>query len=123
MRWIVASDPMPLGISVFQMFNDANGKHNPKYTGNNRAIQQRNGRSVTFFDSEASSCGKPKEKKAAEVGHYEHLDSKLYHLYYVGGQDPSGLKSSKPISDQKMEEIRKNSNNMPLLSKILKEAK
>lgn len=38
-RWIVASDPMPLGISIFQMFNDANGKHNPKYKGNNRAIQ------------------------------------------------------------------------------------
>ena len=25
-RWIIASDPVPLGISVFQMFNAANGK-------------------------------------------------------------------------------------------------
>lgn len=61
---------------------------------------------MTFFDAEASGCGKPKEKKSADEGHFEHLDTKLYNLYFLDGQQPSGLKTSKPISDEKIKEIR-----------------
>jgi carbonic anhydrase len=43
-RWMVAADPIPLGISIYQMFNDANGKGIPNYKGNNRNIQPRNDR-------------------------------------------------------------------------------
>lgn len=56
-RWIVVSDPIPLGISIFQMFNDAHGKTCKGYKGNNRETQFNYGREPLFFDAEQSSCG------------------------------------------------------------------
>ena len=67
------------------MFNDANGKYNPKYTGNYRKTQPRNNRQVTYFDADSSGCGKPAERKKNEAGHFEKYDAKLYDLFYLEG--------------------------------------
>lgn len=48
---MVVAEPIPLGISIYQMFNDANGKKQKAYSGNNRATQPLNSRIVYKFDA------------------------------------------------------------------------
>lgn len=90
------------------MFNDANGKAQKNYAGNNRKIQDRNNREINFFDAEQANCGELVKKKAAGIdGHFEKLESKLYEIQFVNGEKPSKLKGTKVIDDKKLELIRK----------------
>lgn len=102
------SDPIPLGISIFQMFNDAHGKGVKMYKGNNREIQKLHDREPLFFDAEQSNCGQVATlKKNGIDGHFEHLTSTIYDIVFVDGEKPSKLKGTTVVDEKKMKEIHK----------------
>lgn len=71
-RWIVVAEPIPLGMTVYQMFNDAHARGNQNYKGNHRYVQPLYDRKVLYFDSEMVKCGNPTtHKDELDDGHFE----------------------------------------------------
>ncbi len=50
------------------------------------------------------------KKKPGVDGHFEKLTSKIYDIFFVGGEKPSALKGTKVIDEKKMEQLREKIN-------------
>jgi len=98
------------------MFNDAHGRDVKEYKGNNRFIQPPNGRKVLFFDSGMVKCGTPTIYKDVTIlqlfqvlddGHFEKFKGQEKSLFYVEGEQESGIPNAKPVDKEENEDIIK----------------
>jgi carbonic anhydrase len=106
----VASEPIKLGTTAIQLFQEALRMPDIQeiQTGdiitsktvafNNRAVQNRNGRNIFYYDSSSELCVEAGHGKTKKAGHYERLDNDLTKYYYVTGTKPSGMPGAFVVS-------------------------
>ena len=106
----VAAKPIKLGTTAIQLFQEA--LRTPDLmaipsgdilvsnaiTHNNRAIQNRNGRNIFYFDSSEDMCIEKPKGKPRKQGHFERLDKEMTQYYFVSGSKPSGMPGAFVVS-------------------------
>ena len=105
----VASEPIKLGTTAIQLFEEAlrfpdmmaipsRDVHvSNSITFNNRAIQNRNGRNIFYYEDDEDCIEKPKGKPRKQ-GHFERLDKEMTQYYFVSRPKPSGMPGAFVVS-------------------------
>jgi len=105
----VASDPLPIGSTALQLFQEAlripdlmDEKGNvivsdwiPKSA---RKTQPLNGRPVFHYDHEKNCPPRPNVKSEPK-GHYEKIRKAITNYFFVSGNDPSGIPNAYVVSE------------------------
>jgi len=103
----VVADPIPLASVPITLFQEAirGADKGEEIAENNRETQPLNGRNVFFFDKEKYSFGDlptTQNKTKKPSGHYEKVKRRVEDIFYVNGNEPSGLPGSFVVGDNKI---------------------
>jgi len=105
----VASEPIPVGNVVLQLFKEALKKENVLENGsleNNRKTQPLNGRKVFFFDKNKYESMVPREKTPLPIpGHYERIRQRKTQYQFVNDSDPSRFPGAMLVPNKEVEKI------------------
>ena len=106
----VASNPIPIGNVVLQLFKEALKKENVLEEGsleNNRKTQPLNGRKVFYFDESKFNMGQiPRERPASPVpGHYERIRQRKTQFQWINNSDPSRFPGAMVVPQKEVEKI------------------